>query len=218
MAYSFPLTAAQFMDLLPVSQITFDLPEAREISETKGGEILTAELGTRLWQGEIALGDMTPDEADEVIAMLDVARRAGASFMIHDIRRPYPRLDPTGAVSAGAGMRLQSVRGGGREIRLFGGVPAGFALRHHDYLAFEYGTNPVRHALHRVASPAAFSSGLSGWLEVSPNLRPGWTATTPVSLHKAACKAIIVPGSFQPGRTKSTITSGVGFGWRQTMR
>jgi len=216
MAYSFPLSTAEFMDRLPISQITFDLPEAREISETKGGEILTAELGTRLWQGQITLDVMTSTEADEAIAMLDVARRAGASFMVHDVRRPFPRLDPTGTIADGT-VVLYGVRNG-REIQVVGGVPNGFRLQRHDYLAFTYGTNPVRYALHRVASPATFTNGLTGWFEVSPSLRPGWTTSATVRLRRPACKAIIVPGSFQPGRVKETITSGVSFRFSQTLR
>lgn len=218
MAYSFPLSVASFMDLLPISQITFELPEAREVSETRGGEILTAELGVRLWQGEITLGDMTPDEADEALAMLDVARRPGASFMVHDVRRPGPRLDPTGIGLATAEPALYGVRDGGREMRI-SGLPGGYGLRRHDYLAFSYGTGPVRYALHRIAAPAgAAGTGITGWFEVSPNLRSGWTIGAAIGLRMAACKAIIVPGSFQAGRTRSTITSGVSFRWIQTLR
>ena len=109
MAYSFPLTRAQFMDLLPVQEMTFDLPEAMEVSETGAGEILTAELGTRLWSGEIRLGDMTPDEAAEALAMIDVLRQPGASFMVHDIARPFPRSDLSGVALAGVA-RPQAAR------------------------------------------------------------------------------------------------------------
>lgn len=218
MAYSFPLTRAQLMDLLPVQEMTFDLPEAMEVSETGAGEILTAELGTRLWSGEIRLGDMTPDEAAEALAMIDVLRQPGASFMVHDIARPFPRSDLSGAALAGAAPVLDAVHANTREIRL-SGLPAGFQLRRHDYLAFAYGTNPLRHALHRIAAPASASgTGLTGYFEVSPNIRPGWVTGTTVSLSRAACKAILVPKSVQPGRRRHTLTTGVSFRWVQTLR
>lgn len=218
MAYSFPLTRAQFMDLLPVQEMTFDLPEAMEVSETGAGEILTAELGTRLWSGEIRLGDMTPDEAAEALAMIDVLRQPGASFMVHDIARPFPRSDLSGAALAGAAPKLSAVHANNREIRISGLTP-GYQLRRFDSLAFTYAANPLRYARHRIASPAmADASGLTGYFEVSPNLRPGWVTGTAVSLSRAACKAILVPKSVQPGRRRHTLTTGASFRWVQTLR
>lgn len=218
MAYSFPLTRAQFMDLLPVQEMTFDLPEAMEVSETGAGEILTAELGTRLWSGEIRLGDMTPDEAAEALAMIDVLRQPGASFMVHDIARPFPRSDLSGAALAGAAPKLSAVHANNREIRISGLTP-GYQLRRFDSLSFTYAANPLRHALHRIASPAtADASGLTGYFEVSPNIRPGWVTGTAVSLSRAACKAILVPKSVQPGRRRHTLTTGASFRWVQTLR
>ncbi len=218
MAYSFPLTRAQFMDLLPVQEMTFDLPEAMEVSETGAGEILTAELGTRLWSGEIRLGDMTPDEAAEALAMIDVLRQPGASFMVHDIARPFPRSDLSGAALAGAAPKLSAVHANNREIRISGLTP-GYQLRRFDSLAFTYAANPLRYALHRIASPAtADASGLTGYFEVSPNLRPGWVTGTAVSLSRPACKAVLVPKSVQPGRRRHTLTTGASFRWVQTLR
>lgn len=218
MAYSFPLSLAQFMDILPIREMTFDLPETMELSETGGGEVLAADLGTRLWQGEIQLGDMTADEAAEALAMLDVLRRAAGSFMVHDKRRPAPRSDLNGAALSGFAVKLASVSGNTREVTL-SGLPAGFQLLRHDYLAFSYGTNPTRYALHRIASPAtANGSGVTGLFEVSPNIRPGWVANAAVSLVKPACKARILPGSVNPGRHRHTMTAGVSFRFQQTLR
>lgn len=218
MAYAFPLTTAQFMDRLPIQEITFDPAEAMEVSETGGGEILTADLGTRLWKGQIALGDMTPDEAAEVMPLIDILRRGAGSFMVHDVSHPAPRNDPTGSILGVASPVLHSVHANMRDIRL-GGLPIGYQIRPHDYVAFSYGSNPVRYALHRVAiQRSAASDGTTGWVEVSPNIRPGFTAGAAVTLMKASCKAIIVPGSFQPGRRKATMTAGVSFDFIQTLR
>ncbi len=62
MALSFPLSRAAFMDLLPVQRMTFDIPETLSQTRTRGGEILTADNGARLWQGEITLGQITRGE------------------------------------------------------------------------------------------------------------------------------------------------------------
>lgn len=218
MAYSFPLSHAQFLDLLPVQDITFDLPEAIETSETGGGEILRADLGTRLWQGEITLGDMMPDERDEAMAMLDVLRHAGASFLAYDLRRPAPRRDPGGTLLGAASPKLAHVYSNGRDVRL-SGLPSGYVIRRHDYLAFSYGTSPVRYALHRSASNAtAGTNGETNSFVVSPAPRPGWVAGAPVSLLRASCKAVVVPGSVDPGRRRGVMTTGVRFRFQQTLR
>ncbi|ARC35932.1 hypothetical protein A6J80_11385 [Paracoccus yeei] len=218
MAYAFPLTVAQFADILPIRELAFDIPEALELSETGGGEVLRADLGTRLWRGTVALGDMTSAETDEVMAMLDVLRRANGAFMFYDVRRPGPRLDPNGAILGAVSPTLMAINANLRDIRLQA-LPASYGLRRGDYLAFTYGSNPTRYALHRIAQPAtANASGQTGWIEVSPSIRPGAVAGTAVSLIKASCKAIIVPGSVNPGRSKATLTMGVSFDFLQTLR
>ncbi|AWX93295.1 hypothetical protein DPM13_09830 [Paracoccus mutanolyticus] len=184
MAYAFPLTVAQFADILPIRELAFDIPEALELSETGGGEVLRADLGTRLWRGTVALGDMTSAETDEVMAMLDVLRRANGAFMFYDVRRPGPRLDPNGAILGAVSPTLMAINANLRDIRLQA-LPASYGLRRGDYLAFTYGSNPTRYALHRIAQPAtANASGQTGWIEVSPSIRPGAVAGTAVSLIK----------------------------------
>jgi len=218
MAFVFPLALAGFMDILPIKDMTFDLSEAVETEETAGGEILTADLGTRLWHGEVSLADMQPDEADHALAMLDLLRRAGGSFLCHDRARPWPRVDWQGAVLAGFAPTLHSVAASTREVRL-AGLPPGYALSHRDALGFSYGSNPVRFALHRLVAPVvADGTGLTPLVEVVPNIRPGWAAGAVVNLVKPACKAIIVPKSFQPGRRKARMTTGASFRWQQTLR
>lgn len=218
MPITFPMNTATFMSLLPIRSMTFDLPESVEVSETGGGEILTAGLGVRLWQGEIELAPMEPDEAAVVLSLLDVARGAGASFMVHDVSRPGPRNDLNGTILGAAAPTLMALQSNNREVRVTG-LPVGYAIRNYDYLAFTYAANPTRFALHRaVGSVTASAGGTTGWLEVVPNIRPGALVGAAVSLLKASCKAVLVPGSVQPGRRTSRMTEGVSFKWRQTLR
>lgn len=218
MAYSFPLSVAQFMGILPVSLMTFDLPEAVETAETGGGEVLRAALGSRLWQGQITLGRMTEDEEGDVVAMLDVLRRASGSFMVYDKRRAWPRSDPNGAILGAATPVINEIAVSTREIAL-SGLPAGYELKRGDMLSFSYSSNPTLYALHRIAAPAtADGAGLTPLFEVSPNIRAGAATSTAVSLVKPVCKAVIVPNSFEPGERRKTITSGMKFRWMQTLR
>lgn len=218
MAYAFPLPVEQFWALLPIRELTFDLSENIEFTGvTEAGEVLTAQRGTRLWQGEVTLDDMLPAEAAEVGALLDIVRGAGASFMAFDTGRPGPRADLTGVALGGAAPRLNAVAANNREIRI-SGLPGGYALNRHDYVAFSYASNPTRFALHRLAAPVtANGAGLTPFVEVSPNLRPGWVANAPVTLLRAACKCLILPGSVTPGRRRGTMTTGVSFHFTQTL-
>ena len=216
MAYSFPLTDGEFLHKLPIERITFDLPEAVEVSETGGGELLTADLGTRLWQGEISLAKMTPDEAAVALALIDVVRGRGGSFYCYDISHPTPRSDPIPAKFSATGAKLAAVHANMREVQI-SGLPAGYLLQHYDHIAFVYGG--TRHALHRIASTASASgAGQTGWLEVVPPVRPGFVLNATVWLRRPSCKAIILPGSVQPGRRAHTMTEGAAFKWRQTLR
>lgn len=213
--YSFPLTAAQFFSLLPIREMTFDLGEAMEIDETGAGEILTANLGTRLWQGEVQLGDMRRDEVADVTAMLDQLRRPGASFLVFDRAWPAPRMDPTGAALVGAAPVLHSVAANNNDIRI-GGLSPGYQLRRHDYVGLVYSG---RYGLHRLASNGiADATGVTPPITVSPPLPQGWALGAPLTLVTAACKAVIVPGSYKPGRHRGALTVGASFQWRQTRR
>ncbi|WP_347268184.1 hypothetical protein [Paracoccus sp. (in: a-proteobacteria)] len=219
MAYSFPLSIAQFMDKLPIHAISLDLTEAVEMSETGGGEILTAELGARLWRGRIDLADMTPDEAADVLPLIDILRRPGASFMVHDASRPGPRLDADGATLGAAIPVLSQVASNNRDIRLTG-LPPNYRLRPHDWIGFSYGSNPLRLALHRgvTAVQASAIGAIAGWWEITPHIRPGFATGTAVTLVKASCKAVIVPKSVRAGQRQATLTRGVSFEFIQTLR
>ncbi|KPP88748.1 MAG: hypothetical protein HLUCCO07_11995 [Rhodobacteraceae bacterium HLUCCO07] len=218
MAYEFPLATSDFMDILPVKDCPFDIPQAVETSETDGGEILAAPLGSRLWQGKITLGAMDADEAAEVLPMLDVARDGAASFFFYDKRQPAPRLDPSGLILGQAVPEIGEISADGREMSVWE-LPPDYELRRGDMLSFTYGSDPVRYAFHRLASPAqADAQGQTPLFEVRPRLRAGAAPGAVVSLVKPFCKAIIIPKSFEPGSRRSTWTRDVSFRWIQTLR
>ena len=74
---SFPLTLDQFFHLLPVAVAKMSPGEALEIAETGSGEILTADIGTTLWTGQIDLGKMLHVEAADIGPLLNILRRPG---------------------------------------------------------------------------------------------------------------------------------------------
>lgn len=218
MPLAYPLPLASFLDVLKVSEFTLDVPELVEASQTAGGEMLSSTIGNALWQGEVQLGPLTPQEAQDARVLISTARKAGGSFLVTDIGHRHPKADPGGAATATKTPAIAALPSDARLISL-SGVP-NLMLTRGDYLSFTYMTGPVRYAFHRVvdASVAAGGDGLTGTFEVEPPLQPGATVGTPVALSNAICKAIIVPGSVQPGRRRGFTHEGMSFRFQQTLR
>ncbi|MBD3787218.1 MAG: hypothetical protein IE922_09645 [Sphingomonadales bacterium] len=215
---TFPLPVSDFMGRLPIAQATFEIPESLEVSETDGGDILTAEIGTRLWRGEITLGKITRDEEADAATLIDVLR-SGRTFLAYDVRRPWPRADVNGTILGASAVQIHTLEANNRQMRLKG-LPPGYELRRGDYIGWDYGANPVRRALHKVVdlSVTASGTGITPSFEVVPNIRAGAAVSSAVRLVRAYCTAIIVPGSVSPGASRSTLTEGTKFSWQQTLR
>ena len=219
MAFAFPLTVAQFMQIMPISEIMFDTPERVEINQTEGGEILSADLGPMLWTGEVTLGRLSRAEAAAPDVLLDILRPSGRTFYAYDTRRGAPLADPLGTILGAATPTIASLNANNREITLQA-LPANYVLTRGDYVAFDYGSAPVRRALHKVVNAAVQANGLgvTPLVELTPALRPGATIGTAITLIKAACKCRLVPGSIQKGKTRNTITDGMSFKFIQSLR
>lgn len=220
MALGFPLSRTAFFDQLPIKDCVLDLPETVTASRTRGGEVLRAEIGARLWTAEVRLGMMTRAEAVEVLPLINLLRGAGGSFMMADPLRLFPRFDPTGAALGAATPLLGSIASNRRDITLTG-LPVGYVLARRDLLAFAYAASPTRWALHEVVNSrvVAGSSGVTTPFEVMPPIREGAAIGAAVTLVRPTCKAIIDPGSFEAGTVRAGgIHEGVSFRVRQTLR
>ena len=214
-----PLTTEDFIDRLPIKSITLHVPEVVMSTRTEGGDILLDAVGTPLWQGEIVLDRMMPEEARRVNTLISVAERADASFMVYDRRHWHPASDPGGTLVASAAPTIRGLVLDRRLIALEN-FPADYTLERGDYVSFEYGTSPVRTALHRVVDETVLASpgGVMPFMEVRPHIEPGALVGAPVTLVKPHCKAVILPGSLQRGRSTRFITEGVSFQFQQTLR
>ncbi len=214
---TFPLSLAQFFDLLPVESLTFEPYEAVELDETAGGEILKADLGAALWQGQLDLSAMSWDEAIDIEPLLNILRRPGASFFVADPRRPWPRLDPLGTTLGAANVQIGSLGASARELG-FKGLPAGYVLSRGDRFSFAYGAGPTRYALHElVAGVVANGAGTTGLVEVSPPLRPGAAVNAAVQLVWPRCKAVLRGGA-RSGTSQDVITQDASMSWVQSLR
>lgn len=214
MAITFPVPLADFFLKMAKVSVQFTLPEVLESSRTAGGEVLTADLGTRLWYGTVGIAPEYHSEANEIEARLSILRQAGRSFLVSPSTKMYPRHDPDGLILGASTPTIHSMVGV-RELKLTG-LPSGYQVGAGDYLSFEYSG---KYALHQVVvGGTASGAGVTGNLEVTPHIRPGATAGLAVKLVKPICKAVYIPGSHQVPTSEGPFTGGGGFSFVQTLR
>ena len=214
---SYPLSYAQFLGALRVEEVTFRLSHPQEHTRLGDGTVTSASLGASLWTGTIRLAQANHPRHVQMEALIGLMDQPGASFLCHDPRYLGPAGDPTGTILGSRTVTIHSVVSTMRELRLTG-LPAGYVLSAGDMLSFQYGTNPVRYALHRiVVGGTASSGGLTPMLELLPNLRSGVVEGLAVSLIRPACKARQLPEpSYGSGR--QALSRGASFDFIQTLR
>lgn len=211
---TFPLALTAFFDLLPVAKTSMRLQDNLDIAQNGGGEIIAAAMGPALWTGKIDLAVMLQDEAAQISPLINRLSRSG-SFLVADLTRPWPRLDPEGVMLTGSNPVIAAVGASMRELSL-SGLPARYRISRGDLLSFVYAG---RYALHEVMEDAvASTSGVTGQFEVHPAIRTGAAAGLSVTLVWPHCKARILPKDASSGTSENTITTGASFSWLQTLR
>ena len=217
MALTYPLSYAQFLGALRVEEVTFRLSHPQEHTRLGDGTVISASLGASLWTGTIRLAPANHARHAQMEALIGLMDQPGATFLCHDTRQIGPASDPTGSALGSRTVTIHSVASNMRELRLTG-LPSGYVLSAGDMLGFQYGSSPVRYALHRIViGGTASSSGLTPILELVPNLRPGAAAGLTVSLIRPVCKARLLP---EPnyGSGRQALSRGASFEFIQTLR
>jgi len=220
MALTFPLTPQNFLETFRVEELHLDTPAQQEFSQTGAGEILVRAFGPPLWKGRMVLSNYRFDCGAGLRAKIDLLRRPGASFMMYDVRKPYPASDPRGVIINGFGQtpQLRSVAANRRDITL-GGLPPNYHLSPGDYISFMYGANPPRYAMHQLVTEAtAGGGGTTGTFEVTPPIREGYALNAAVRVQRAWFKAVMIPNTFEAGTITSMARTGMAFEFIQTLR
>lgn len=223
MAITFPIAVDSIFEKLRIGSIQFTLPDAMQQSQSAGGEVFTARVGTRLWRGNVSLAVDYDADLIAMEAKLSILREPGASFLVYDPRKKFPIDDPTGSVlassySGGKSPKIAAIRNNA-ELKI-NGLPVGYHPRPGDMLSFAYGSNPIRYALHQITyGGIADGTGVTDYMDVTPAIRPGATVGLRVELLKPFCKAVIIPNSWE-GSTGSPgfLSSGASFQFTQTLR
>lgn len=179
-------------DALGIASSTWRVLRRDEQSRDALGRTFIKELGFPLWAVDIQTRPFPYAEGVSVEAIID-SLDGGEPFYLYDTRHPYPAAYPDGSFNdTGALLGVQN----GAEIRL-DSLDANFELRRGDWLAFDYGAGPSR-ALHRVQEDiTADGAGVTGWFEVRPHLRPGYSTGDSVILKQPAMLCFIQPGTWR---------------------
>lgn len=215
---TFPLPLSDFFGGLRVSEATpLHLPDTRQTSRTRGGEVISASVGNRLWTGSVKISPSYHAGADAVAAKLARLTDPDASFFACPLGRAGPISDPTGEYLAGLTPKINAIAANNRELRI-SGLPNGLTLQTGDFLSFTYGSSPIRYAFHQVVGGGgpASSGGLSPWLEVMPPLRLGAATGTDVALVRPCFKAVAVSAGY--GSRRPLISDGLAIEFVQTLR
>ncbi|SDW78400.1 hypothetical protein [Roseicitreum antarcticum] len=207
---------ATFYAGLKLSGQGFRLSEAKATTRLAGGDVIPSKLGAALWQGMASIRpEYHADAGPQEVALMRL-NRPGETFLVHDKRYNGPRMDPGGVILGASTPVIHTLDPDNRRIRV-SGLPSGYTLSVGDWIGWQYGAGPVRHALHRIETGAVASgAGLTPLFAVEPFIRPGVLAGAPVVLVRPACKAIILETTY--GNGAPLITSGASFNWTQTLR
>jgi hypothetical protein len=212
---TYPMSLPAFFGGLRVASCTFSLPEALQFEETGGGEVVTAALGVRLWQGEVTLAADHHGGMAAAEAAVSAVREAGASFFAFPSHKPAPAVDPDGRFLGASVPQIASLPSA-RSLSL-SGLPAGYVISAGDFLSFAYGT-PARFALHQVViGGAAGAAGVTGEMAVTPAIRPGAVVGAAVALVRPFARVRYLPGSLRPASYGPAIGQGLSFSFRQTL-
>lgn len=212
MAVLFPRSTASLADTLRIMSVRWILQEQQEYSGLGSGEFLVADLGPRLWKADVAFATMADADAAEVQADFETLDGGMSEFYLYDPRKRYPRADPDGSILGASSVQIATLGSNNKSLTV-SGLPAGYVLSKGDFFHFDYGTSPVRRALHRIVETVtANGAGVSPVFEVRPHFRAGVQTGLAVKLKKPAAKMRLIPGSFDPGMGNlGGITSGMAF-------
>lgn len=218
MALEFPLYLTQFFDLLPIASRVFEISGGVDVAETADGEILSSDTGSALWSGSFDLDTLTPDEASDVLPLVQLLRRSGTSFLVGDPMRQFPRLDPQGLILGASTPTIHAIAVTMRELSI-AGLPSGYQISRGDLLSFVYLSGPTRYALHECLTDVTVPvGGVSPLIEVSPPIRAGAVPGTEVRLSRTRCKARLIPADTTLGAAQASIYPGARIAWRQSLR
>jgi len=196
------------MNALKISAVTFQPQWRQEFTRQAGGNPRVADIGPEVWTAVITAGIMNNDDAVDAAAIVNQLRGSLNTFYVWDVRRQYPRLDPTGSILGASSVVIHAMADASH-IQL-GGLPVGYVLKRGDKFCFDFGS-PAHRAFHELCADAtADGSGILPSTEVVPSIRTGASNGLTVTLKQPAAEMMIQPGSYSfatPGQGGGVTTA-----------
>jgi hypothetical protein len=169
----------------------------QETSGQAGGQIRVRISRAPLWHLSLSCPSIPAEEAQAIHALIGSMCQSVGSFYAYDLRRQYPKQDPTGSIVGSITVQIKSLGSNGISLALKG-LPVGYVLTRGDYVGFTYSS--TKKALHQVvaATVTADGSGDTAEFEVHPAIRQGAAVDDAVSVKQPIAEFRIVPGTYDP--------------------
>jgi len=223
MPLSYPLSLADFQDVITISERGFSIRSPRKVDRTASGVPLTASLGEPVWRGSFSVPPTNNrSQAARIDTLLSVLDRAGSTFLVYDPAKPYPAMDPDGSLSSATSPTIRFLDA--TDARLVGleGIVSGgngFQIKAGDYIGWTYTVNgDTRYALHQAVEDATPNGvGNTQLFEVTPFIQPGVVVGDPVTMVKPPMKAVLEPDPSY-GTARAAVSAGPSFSFVQSLR
>jgi len=200
-AVTLPLGIA-FMESLKVTDFSLMPSFLQERSTTLARGPQVVDMGPFLWAASFTTKRHL--DSDIVDIETDITAMDGSigAFYAYDVRRKYPKADPTGSTVGSAPVKIKDLSPSTDKGRIkIKGLPSHYVLSKGDYLAFDYNdaNGTTCRALHRFLEGAdADGEGDTDWIAVRPHIRDGAAVDANVDLKKPSCLMRIVAESLKP--------------------
>lgn len=204
--FTYPYSTTFFMDVLGVESVEFDIVRYDEFDSQGTGHDIQSELADPKWTARMAMRPHQNLNARKIAARARKLDGSALTFMVYDPSNPYPYADPKGLILGGATVQVNSIGVNNTSLSLKG-LPAAYVITTGDKGQISYGDNVFFFEFSE--DMTANGSGVTAAIEIWPHVDVGILVNQTVILKKPACKMSIMPGEFNPGRSKGPITGGV---------
>lgn len=209
MSVNFPLGLSLFWQKLRFAgRSGFDLNNYKLTGMDAAGNTLNAKLGQPKWIATVKLAGGWHDDNIAMEALLQTLMLRDGTFYAFDIRRPYPKLDPDGAL-IGAAAPLINTKGANNRSLSLKALPATYKLSPGDWISVAYSTASVQ--LLQVCEAVTAAGGVTPEFEVVPFLSAGLAANNPVTIKKASGLFKIGADGYRTADSVGNIMSGSAF-------
>lgn len=208
MTLSSPRTLVQFFDAIKWSYPRpFVLKQSSDIATRDDGRTLASMSGTAKWRFQATVQTNVHAVAVEYQARITPVYNSVLSFYAYDFRRPYPKLDPTGAIIGANAVLINSFDLVNSTISLKA-LTATYVISIGDYIQVTWGGGLYTLLLQALETVTAVA-GVTPVFQVAPDLPVGIAVNDPVNLKKPSARFVITPGSFNEGDVDLITTSGM---------